>query len=327
MLPRLLNYLTIICFITLFIISDASASSREVKNVTQAHGYVMGQNYALDYIQKKFPELERDVTLCKLEFLTSPFGEGWRYINNTFRKNPEVYSKITGLTTATIEEQIKNISRKEAEQFILDVFERSKGNIPEHIASTLLKYNRRYQKKPEQEMLEGWSTTFRTKGHAKAGSIDLSINLPVTWDKEEGIRPHIVQSFTRVYDDAHIILSIIIDKPKDNSAIDNATFQAYIRSHRHSEFIPPQSKYISSKEYSLENLSFLFLRYNTFTSRLDRSMLLPTASFITAYDNQIITFLFICTNREGHEEISEKYLKLIMYIMNSVVINNCYSND
>lgn len=59
-----------------------------------------------------------------------------------------------------------------------------------------------------REFLAGHRTTFSTKGHPKAGGVDLSIAYPNSWAAAEGERPHIVQKF--VSEGGHGLESVMI---------------------------------------------------------------------------------------------------------------------
>lgn len=87
----------------------------------------------------------------------------------------------------------QKITRELALQFLKQVEDRSKGEIPSPILEYLLVV--KYASNPVGEFLDGFRQRYNTDGSGKSQGIKLKLQIPKSWAKKEAERPHIVQKW------------------------------------------------------------------------------------------------------------------------------------
>lgn len=168
------------------------------KQLSEAYGFLLGQQRSLAQIEQQFPELRRNVKQVWFAFYSGPLGNSLAGIEDEMgRLYGEKWSELKPQMDAQMADLLaqQTIDRNQAQEFLDEVAARAKGDIPEEIRSTLLSTVPRYVKFPDEELLDGWKQTFRTKDHPTAKGVDFSISLPASWSRSEGNRPDMVQLF------------------------------------------------------------------------------------------------------------------------------------
>jgi hypothetical protein len=130
------------------------------------------------------------------EFKTT-FGIGEKNIKKTLRGLlKDKYSEYIAAMEKRLESTLmsQQISQKVAVQFLDEVESRAKGKMPSPILETLLNYQ--FEERPAEELIRGFKTTYRTKGHHKAKGLDLQIEYARSWSLREGNRPNVIQFFS-----------------------------------------------------------------------------------------------------------------------------------
>ena len=158
-------------------------------------GFVIGQRTSLNHIANKYPALSPRAIIAEREFNLT-FGVAEKNIERSLRNIlMDEYPEYI----ATLEEEIKSISKLQeinrdiAEQFLDEVGLRAQGKIPSPMLETLLHYQ--FEDKPADELIRGFKTIFRTKGHPKAKGLDVQFEYAKSWSPREGKRPNIIQFF------------------------------------------------------------------------------------------------------------------------------------
>jgi len=99
--------------------------------------------------------------------------------------------KLKEQLSDTLGEQINN--KEIAQNFLLQVKARSKGNIDSPVIENLLIV--KYLSHPINEFYDGYRNRFNSKGHSKSQGLEIVVKLPKSWKAKEGERPHIVQKW------------------------------------------------------------------------------------------------------------------------------------
>jgi hypothetical protein len=185
----------------LFCLSLATSQARDlspnlVNDVARAYGFMVGQNLALDRIEREFPQLQQEVRLTRARFSTK-FGNIEAALGSTLQSfakdkfsamDVELRSKIAENTRG----QLTRLA--DAQAILKTVHERLDGKIPDEYLKPMLIV--KYQGNQEREFADGWRQVFTTSGEGKARGMKIHIELPKSFGSKESPRPHIVRNWT-----------------------------------------------------------------------------------------------------------------------------------
>jgi hypothetical protein len=224
----------------------------------------------------------------------------------------------------------ENISKEQAVQFLEEVSQRAKGNLPDSIAATLLSANPRFSKNSELEMFEGWKQTFRTKAHPKAKGADISISFPRSWSSREGNRPNILQFYQSGAGHGDIMATILIKSLPlpENYKLTEADLKEIFQPSALKEMIPTGGSFVEAKRMVLDGNPAGFLVFDKIQSRLDFTIEMRSTQFLFVHDNNLITLQFMCSkpkeSKHSLEEIFKQQLPTYRAVANTVVFDAQY---
>lgn len=301
-------------------------------DMSRTYGYYLGQNYALDNIEKKYPSLKNEIFLVKNEFdlkyLKSIKEIEQFYIKNMSKKQ---WNDFKSTISNGIKKQLNtNISYEEALESIKTGKARIKGEIESPVIETLLMFNPAYQKNPILELSDNFYQNFNTKNHSKAKGVDFSVRVPKSWKSSEGNRPNIIRKFASnngfIVDDffSEYIMFLVFDLPMEVNSLTQQDVNEFCTE------LPENTILRECKKTNLENLPVITQRFKMNMSRLDANMTIELIQYNIFFKNKIIMI-------QGHvgtmnQKVSEKVLlerfekfkPVFNYVANSLVINDLY---
>jgi len=298
------------------------------KQLSQAYGFSLAQQDSLEKIENKFPDLTREVKNAWVAYYSSALGESTNNIEKELSKEAgdkwSEYKKI--MNRKLIEVFDKEITRAQAVEFLNEVHERSKGQLPKSLLTTLLSTNPRYLKSPTNELTEGWKQTFRTKGHVDAKGVDCSISLPASWSRKEGNRPDMVQMFQSGAGHGPIISSLMvmaIPPPK----LSKKEQKDFFTPSELKSSIPEGGKFIMSKNIVLDGAPGAMVIYDITQQGLESTTKSRVTHFVTINnDNKMILLQFMAIkfsdNSSTLDQIQKLYLPTFKLIASSLVFND-----
>ena len=190
--------------ILLILIIYVNANSIElnknlIMDMSRTYGYYLGQNYALDTIENKYPNLRNQVFLAKNEF-DLKFSTSLKEIEKDFSKNmtKKQWDDYKVNIKKKIAEQLNydNINQEDSMNFNQDVKSRALGNIESPVIETLLIFNSNYQKNHISELGDNFYQKYNSNNNSKAKGVDFTVRVPKSWKSQEANRPNIVRKFT-----------------------------------------------------------------------------------------------------------------------------------
>jgi hypothetical protein len=300
------------------------------ERVSQAYGYLMGQEYTLSLIKSKFPNLELNITKAQITF------------NSTFSSSKEAMKTylIETLSDSGFNSYVEKVmteikkllggqtfTEETATNFISEVESRAKGNIASPVLETLLSFQ--YFTQPHRELLDGFTRTFKTKGHIKSKDTDWQIEVPVSWRPAEGDRPNIIQRFTSDFGDGSRIIMLGIKElplPKEYK-FSKQELNDFFTEKEAKGMVPEGGKFISFTKMTLDNNIGGMLQMELKISRLDLEMKIRMVQFMFVRSNK----MYILQGTVGSEKTDsdlasemKKYLPLYKLVANSIVVNDQY---
>jgi hypothetical protein len=303
------------------------------KQLCQAYGFVLGQESTLELIEKKFPDLTTATKEAWFAFNSTALGECVKGVEDELSKDlgekwPE-YKKMMADQMSDLTNK-QEFTRQQASEFLAEVRKRAKGNIPESIRMSLLSAHPRYSKSPGLEIADGWKQTFRTKGHAKAKGVDVSISLPASWSKREGNRPNIVQVFHSGAGHGPIMCNLIIGtlplpagyKPT------SAELKEYFQPAELRARLPEGASFIDAKEIVLEGSPAGMLVFDQTGQRLDIKFKMRMTQFEIIHGTSMVGLQFAIADIPGSasslDDLQKQFLPTFKMIANSYVCNDRY---
>ena len=300
--------------------------------MSRTYGYYLGQSYALENIEKKYPNLKNEIFLVKNEF-DLKYLKSIKDIEQFFTKNmsKKQWSDLQKMVKDGIKKQLNtNISYEESLEAIQVVKARIKGDIESPVIETLLMFNPNYQKNPIEELNDKFIQTYNSKDNPKAKGVDFSVKVPKSWKSQEANRPNIVRKFTSnngyIIEDTFIenIMILVYDLPIEVKKLTSQDVTDVCND------IPENSVLRECKATTLENLPVVVQRLKLNMKRLENSMNMEVVQYNVFYKNKMI----IIQGQVGtmNEKISEKTLlerfekfkPVFNYVANSLMISNLY---
>jgi hypothetical protein len=300
------------------------------RTVSEAYGYISGQEASLNFIKKLFPHLEINILKADLAFNLT-FGKAKpgmkNYLIGFFGQSEfiDFENKLTSEIDKMIGQQV--YTEDTALSFISEVESRAKGNIASPVLETLLSFQ--YADKPEEEFTSGFTHNFKTKGHPKSKNTDWQIKVPKSWKAAEGERPNIIQKFTSDYGSGSQIIMLMVNDlelPKGYK-LSKAELNDFFTEEQMKNIVPENGQFISFKKMTIDNHIGGMIEIEQIVERLDTKMKMRMVQFMFIRDNKMYTLQSLVGSEELDADLSvsmKKYMTLFKLVANSIVVNEQY---
>ncbi|AKJ63936.1 hypothetical protein [Kiritimatiella glycovorans] len=314
------------------VFAEIKLSNALAKDIGQAYGFYLGQNYSLNEISKKYPSLSGLSLIAEKEF-SATFKSSIEGMDALMAKHAKSeWNKIKKQLTTQIASsiQIDQISEAQARQFVELVRERANGNIESPVIETYLLFKSGYEKNPEREFLDGYKYKYTTNGVGKAKGVAFSIESPKTWVAKEGNRPNIVQKFVSENGRGLEILLILIKEVplQPGEKITEKDVLEILNPKDIQDFIPDGGVHLNSGKLTLENLPGFWVHFKMDMARVRNTVGMETIMYTIFYKNKMIQIqgqVMTSINGEPSERGGlKKYEKLFDLMANSLVITDIY---
>lgn len=329
---RLILLLLVLMVSPLNAYAEIKLSNPLAKDIGQAYGFYLGQNYSLSEISKKYPSLSGLALIAEKEFSATFKSsiDGMDALMAKYAKSE--WNKIKAQLTTQIASSIniEQISETQARQFVEQVRERAKGNIESPVIETMLLFKSGYEKNPEREFLDGYKFKYSTNGAGKAKGVAFSIESPKTWVAKEGNRPNIVQKFVSENGRGLEFLLILIKEIplQPGEKITEKDISEILNPKDIQDFIPDGGVYLNSGKLTLENLPGFWVHFKMDMARMRNTFGIETIMYTIFYKNKMIQIqgqVVSSINGEPAERGGlKKYEKLFDLMANSFVISSMY---
>ncbi len=304
-----------------------NATETDPVTLSRTFGYLKGQQYTLDKIKSKYPDLELEVKRAEIEFSLSFRKAGERIkkeIQNLMGSDFDKFEhEMMDKLKSMLESQ--NITKDLALSFIEEVKMRAKGNIESPVLETLLTYQ--FIEFPSAEFSSGFVEKYTTKGHYKAKGVTINAKLPISWKQKEGDRPNIVHKFISKNGEGKDMIAFMVKDLglPEGYKVTKEEADEFFNESEIKNFLPDGSEFISAKKITLDRHIGCQLIFKTTRERLDFSITLQTVQFITIYEGKMI--FLQCMVSDDEEDINTKFnlhLPLFRQVANSLIIMDQY---
>lgn len=295
--------------------------------MSQAYGFKVGQDYSLEMIEKKYPDLKPQIQIAKLKFDKS-FSKSIVTIDSILSAEGNEWLKIKSQINDQIKSSINlnSYNYDQIKDFVQSVESRANGDIPVPIISTLLTFNPTYLKNPTLEFTDGFKYRFSSKDNLKAKGVDFHLDLPQSWLAKEGNRPNIVQKF--VSQNGHglaMALILVLELPEVNN-ISEEDVKELARSEESKEMLPKNSQFINSGFIKIDGLPGIYQEYKIRQTQIDNEVLMHSINYNVYYKNKMISIqCSVGSNSEDEnntDAVFLKYKELFKSIAGSLVVQS-----
>jgi hypothetical protein len=298
-----------------------------ITEMSQAYGFKIGQDYSLEMIEKKHPDLKSQIQIAKLKFDKS-FRNSISTIDSILSSEGNEWLKIK----TQLDDQIKssvnlsNYSYDQIKDFVQSIEARANGEIPVPIIGTFLTFNPNYLKNPTLEFIDGFKYRFSSKDNLKAKDVDFHLDLPQSWLAKDGNRPNIVQKF--VSQNGHglaMALILVLELPGVNN-ISETDVKELAQSNESKDMLPKNSQYINSGFIKIDGLPGIYQEYKILQTQIDNELLLHSINYNVYYQNKMISIQFSVGSTKDEEKKTDsifmKYKELCKLIAGSLVVQS-----
>lgn len=294
--------------------------------LSQTYGYLQAQQYTLDKIKEKFPDLSLEILKAELEFKTN-FGKSLQNIKNYLHEQlGDKYYNYENITSAELKRVLGTqiFDKTSAIEYLVKVENRAKGKIESPVLETILSFQ--FQDYPEEELKAGCIKIFKTKGHVKAKNTDWQISIPISWQSKESNSPNIVQMFCSDFGDGSEQIFLMVknlDFPKGFKTTKKDQQELFTELSMKA-MVPKGMKCLSCKKIRIYSNPGGMLELETTVDNIGVQVKSKMLQFMFSRNNKLYTLHCSVASIEN-EDLKirfEKYLPLFKLVANSLVVND-----
>lgn len=314
--------------------ADLVLTDALMKDISQAYGFWLGQEYTLDEISKKFPSLSRQVLIARMAF-SSEFRSSIEGINSYMNeKNRDEWENLKNTITGKFENilDIDVLSEVEANAFVEEVRQRAKGSIESPVLETLLTFKAGYAANPGKEFSDGYKYKYSHDGSGKAKGVPFTIELPKTWLAKDGDRPNVVQKFISKNGRGYEIVMVLINNIplEQGERITEKDVDEILNPIDIRDMIPDGATATDFGKLVIETLPGFWVKMKIQSARVRNSMKAESVMYAIFYEDRMIQIQAQVINSINGESIGDggfvKFEPLFDLIANSLVISSLYVN-
>lgn len=316
-------------FITNFVYANEHFTRKDIEDAAHIYGFYIGQNYSLEKISEKYPNLKPHTKIAQIAF-DNEFRKTIENIDQEVRSiNKLEWEKIKKKIRSEINQylSIDSLSMQEAMFFIDEVKKRANGEIPRSTLEKFLRFNPLYQNNPELEFADGYTYVYENNGLGKAKGIPFKIKLPISWKAEDGNRPNIVQKFTNQNGKGFAMFMVMIKHIPYDGKITRADIEELIESEDIKSFVPNDGLLLDKGYLQLEQQPGFWMKSRIETIRGKNKILLDSITYNIFHNGKVISLQGQVANEINGKNIGytlEKFEKLFELIINTFVLPDLY---
>jgi hypothetical protein len=333
-IPLLRKLIPVFFALNFFVLTHHAQTSTSLNKpkyelASGAYGFLIAQHEGLMLIEKKFPTLQNDVITARLG-LDIAFGKAEEEITRYLQEymgpgNFKIFrDSIISLSKTSNDPEL--ITIEIAKEFLKVVESRNNGSIPSPYLETLLAFN--YKDSPANEYIFGYTKDFSTLGHPKAKNTDWKITVPISWKKEEGSRPNVIQKFTSDMGfGGEIVLLMVKDLEMPLTGFTKSDIEAMYTEENFRQTLPENAQFVSFSKITIDNIPGGLIEMDQVYKSLDFPIKLRLKQYSFIYKNKTYVIQCSVSSKNLDEDLSSKMSEfsfLFKMMVNSVVVNEQY---
>lgn len=304
----------------------------QVRRVSAAVGYCMGQEWALAAIERQ-SGVAGEVMRYRARFeivFPDACGNLEQAVEDATRLAKVDWQQTRKEVLAKAALQLTDPqSPAEAEAMLANFEPRLRGEVEPAILPFLLAASTPNLRDPTWEMRQGWKNEYRTDGHPKAKGVRLHLEVPRSWKAEEGRRPNIVQKWTSQGGQGLSTVLVQITSAEPDLI-------AAWKTLRDDRVLKPTCEALTagvgktnltgSRRVKVEGQNALICSYVTTMERMDTTITTANESLFFPWGRGLVMILSMSayTDPAGQEEAARDAKTVLSAVGNSIVLPDRY---
>lgn len=296
--------------------------------MSKAYADILTRRYTLEFVRDTFPELEPlrtraqkrwDDAFKKAEdnvesVLAGSVGQEW----------PKVREKAVADVIELRDKRFRDkMTSQGAKRFLEGVERASQGAIPSPAREILLASHPDYQASPEREAIDGFTTTFFTRGNAKAGGLDMALKIPMSWKPMDKAGATTVQAWISEggYGADRLLLSVF----KLQSAPTAAERESFLSDSQLKDFLKLDGTILEFSQGSLEGVPVAKIRNTPSIEVRGARLETQATNYCLIHEDKLIILTLVTAPRPGNKAADgtrgESMSRLLKCVLHSVVLH------
>jgi hypothetical protein len=307
---------------------SANFNAATTKGISQAYGFVLGQDYTLARIAEEIPELSLNVELARSQFgATFPNIKVKLESQLKVALGQKVFEALAKTTQIKIYDALSKpkITRQDAIAFFDEIKARSKGDIESPVLEYLLFVN--YMSSPVGEFADGFRQRYQTDGTGKAQGVKLKLQLPRSWTAKDGERPHIVRKWLSPNGAGLEMIHLDIRDGGGYSPT-KKEMEDFVKSGEVKESVADGATYMASGNFSLEKQTGFWIQSASAVDRAGTKVYQESVMYQLFFNGKAIGIM--CTaggtdvEKTKTSEVFKRLKPLCQQVVNSLVLLQAY---
>ena len=172
----------------------------------------------------------------------------------------------------------------------------------------------------------GQTSVFNSKGHSKAGGVEVSFRYPSSWRIAEGDRPHVVQKVSaRDGSGASCMLMIVT-----NEQIHAADLASLLEPSEMRSMMPPTASFIGSNKITIDGQDGGEVIYSANSLAGSQVINVQTAIYFTGYEGVLVQFVCGVASVDSSADLSRRFAEyepLFRLMLNSLVLQDKWNKN
>lgn len=302
-----------------------------LKDMGTAYGFWIGQNYSIERITKKFPNLRNRFSTAEFVF-NRKYQSGLQNIEKIFQARfPTEFADMrSGLFKKLSGVDFSGLNQQTALSFLQELNDRANGPLVSPIYETILEFTPAYLNSPEQEFADGFTKKYSTLNDPAAQGIHLEIRYPASWKAVtadgSGIIQQVVSENGRGLESVNIAITDPGAELKLVGSQSNPKLLSDIYGSTDSikEFLPPGAMFLEGKSAMVDRQPGGLVYYDLPAKRVDLLVTIRVMQLQTYYHDKVLTFTFAVGTNAGQEQtrpaVFEKFRPVFLLMANSIVL-------
>lgn len=186
-----------------YVVNDAS-----INQVGRTLGFVISQTVTLNTIALEHPKLASSAEARRVAFDASfGFPELRAKWFLEYAVGKEKADNFATDIERQAREAVQNVPKANAETFLAEMDARVEGRLDETVLKGMLWLQNGTQPSIE---IRYWRQKFSSANHPKAAGLDIILSAPLSWDHQEGDRPHIVGKWTSQNGTGDMVVTLLV---------------------------------------------------------------------------------------------------------------------
>ena len=302
----------------------------------RTYGYYVGQQRALEVIEKNYPALKTMVFVAKTEWSLA-FGSS---IDNIITKIKTIlkdkWDQYNSSLIGHLNEYASiEITLDEALVFIQEVSSRAKGNIISPIIEILLAYKPEFIENPILEFTKNYRRKLSSKDYSKSKGLDFELEIPLSWSVSDGKRPNVLWLVSNQLKGIMSLCIVRVNQPlRDLNIPEEEWTQETVKEIADLQLdcdnilknlTTDKAIYKTCKRVIIDGCHALVIEFEDETIRAGFKMKFYRKSFFIIYrDYNLIIEFHLDKNQKNIYKNKEIYSSLFDLITNSIIIFNNY---